>query len=85
MGAGGGGHSEGRQRGGVQQVNLVEIRLDFGDGSWRVDSQTDFFADRFDFPDKRGHLLVSSTRTVIPSAPALAKGSIKICGREHMM
>ena len=41
-----------------QQVNLVEIWLDVGDGGGRVDGQADFFAERLDFPDEWRDLLV---------------------------
>ena len=41
-----------------QQVYLVEIRLNFGDGGGRVDGQADFFAERLDFPDEWRDLLV---------------------------
>ena len=41
-----------------QQINLVEIRQDFGDGGGRIDSHADFFAERFNFPNERGDLLV---------------------------
>jgi len=39
-----------------QQVNLIEIRLDLGDGGGRVDGEADLFAERFDFPDQRRDL-----------------------------
>jgi hypothetical protein len=67
-----------------QQINLVEVRQNFGDGGGRIDRQADLFAEGFDFPDERRNLFAQLKCTMISSAPAAAKGSSRISGREHI-
>src|SRR6266566_2553760 len=40
-----------------QLINLFQIWLDHGNGGWRIDGQSHFFAERFNFPNQGRNLV----------------------------